>query len=146
MDILDYLRKQATDNIKAGEGVDSRSYYAQTGVLLSNQQALDICSLFEQVMREKNAAAGVDAVPDYGTGFRPDWSQIDPKYNVMAVDKSGRIFLYTHMPSKQSAYWWADSADGIKTIIYPFTIKYPVENWQECLWIRPGHEKKEGEA
>ena len=85
-----------------------------------------------------------EITPDYGTGFRPNWKNIDPEYNAIAIDKSGKIYLFTHKPRKDAGQWWINSGMGSGTRRYPFTIKGPVENWCECLWIRPGHGEKEG--
>ena len=83
----------------------------------------------------------VGTVPDHGTGFRPPWQAIHKDFNFCAIDRTGIIFLYKECPATDEGLqaWWAEV--GVK---YPFSIAGLVENWQECMWMRPGHGEKEG--
>lgn len=84
-----------------------------------------------------------ESVPDFGTGFRPDWSQIDTKYVACAADENGKIFFYPVIPKPTGGNFWFYT--GLRHLEYPYTaVNAPVENWRECLWIRPGHREKEG--
>lgn len=70
--IIAEIKQAMSDNIEGGEPMEPFCWIQQHGVLISNADALKIVEFCERVQV-------VDAVPDYGTGFRPDWSKIDPK-------------------------------------------------------------------
>jgi len=133
--LIQRLRTEAMKNIQEGQDKSAAHWGDQEGVLLSNGAVIEICDALENI---------AETVPDYGTGFRPDWRNIDPEYDAIAIDKSGKIYLFTHKPRKDAGQWWINSGMGSGARRYPFTIKGPVENWQECIWQRPGSREKEG--
>lgn len=119
--------------------METASWYSQEGVLLSNREALEIVEFCERVNL-------VEQLPDYGTGFRPPWDLIGPEYVACAVDRNGMVYFYNKMPKAYEFRWNNGDFDddSFYCADYPFTIECPVENWRECLWIRPGHGEKEG--
>lgn len=137
--IVALMKGRAEENIKCGEPMESASWYSQEGVLLSTADALKIVEFCEGVHV-------VERLPDYGTGFRPPWDLIGPEYVACAVDRSGIIYFYNKIPKAYESKWNSGDFDddSFYCADYPFEIKSPVENWRECLWIRPGHREKEG--
>lgn len=126
-EIVSLMKQRAFENIKSGEPTETSSWYSQEGVLLSNGEALKIAEFCERV----NV---VDQLPDYGTGFRPPWDLIGPDYDFCAIDKSGSIFFYEINPSINDEYDYWECHSSCE---FPYHVKYPVENWRECLWVRP---------
>lgn len=222
LEILRDLRRIVTENLKLGEPLRPASWYKQEGVLLHNETARDICDIFDELFKGVNApdqlpepviyprpdwesidtkfnyvavdddkdvfafsekpqfrgglwktsgeyeylheinfgkmlwerpghgekrgmehaAKVAEIMPDYGTGFRPPWDVIAPEYVACAVYEDGSIFFYSETPTinEDNKKW--KSCDWYCP--FPSYIKAPVENWRECLWIRPGHREKEG--
>lgn len=129
--LIQRLRTEAMKNIQEGQDKSAAHWGDQEGVLLSNGAVIEICDALENI---------AETMPDYGTGFRPDWSQIAPKYVSCSVDKNGEIYLHREKPRLLPTVW---VSDGIP-VRFPYYIKAPVENWQECIWQRPGSGEKEG--
>lgn len=80
-------------------------------------------------------------VPDYGTGFRPPWDLIGPEFVACTIDNNGAIYFWADMPKAFDNVWYRSLSRYVE---YPYRVNAPVKNWQECLWIRPGHREKEG--
>lgn len=132
--IIAEMKGRAFQNIKRGESMKNASWYSQEGVLLSNADALKIVEFCERVNVEEQ-------LPDFGTGFRPDWSQIDAKYVACAADENGKIFFYPVIPKPTGGNFWFYT--GLRHLEYPYTaVNAPVENWRECLWIRPEYQQQ----
>lgn len=128
------MKRRAFDNLKSGEEMESASWYAQSGVLLSNRDALAIVEFCER-------ANVPEQLPDYGTGFRPPWDLIGPEFVACTIDNNGAIYFWADMPKAFDNVWYRSLSRYVE---YPYRVNAPVKNWQECLWIRPGHGEKEG--
>lgn len=130
--LIQRLRTKAVENIQEGQNKNAAHWGYQQGVLLSNGEAIEICDALENI---------AETIPDHGTGFRPPWQAIHKDFNFCAIDRTGIIFLYKEYPATDEGLqaWWAKV--GVK---YTFSIAGLVENWQECIWERPGSREKEG--
>lgn len=135
--IVAEMKQRAFEYIGRGEPTGLASWRDEYGVLLSNEQALQIVEFCERV----NV---VEQLPDYGTGFRPPWDVIGPEYVACAVDRNGIVYFYNKIPKAYEFRWNNGDFDddSFYCADYPFSIKSPVENWRECLWIRPGHQQQ----
>lgn len=88
------MKRRAFDNLKSGEEMESASWYAQSGVLLSNRDALAIAEFCERAN-----------VPGPAIYPRPEWENLDPKFNYVAVDASCDVYAFAEKPQFKGGLW-----------------------------------------
>lgn len=126
--IVAEMKQRAFEYIGRGEPTGLASWRDEYGVLLSNEQALAIVEFCERV----NAP---EQLPEPVICFRPDWENIDPKFNYVAVDESHEVYAYRYRPQFNDIdrAWQGRGFDYLQDL-----------NFAKMLWQRPGHGQKEG--
>lgn len=66
-------------------------------------------------------------LPITETGFRPNWEEIDPKFNFIAVDESHDVYAFAEKPKFKSRGIWQDGGES----------KYLHEISFGKIWERP---------
>ena len=121
--IVAEVKQRAFENIKSGEEMESASWYAQSGVLLSNREALELVEGCERAN-----------VPEPAIYPRPEWENLDKKFIYVAADASCDVYAFAEKPQFKGGLW----QDGGES-------EYLQEvSFGKMLWQRPGHGEKEG--
>ena len=117
------MKQRVFDNLKSGEEMESASWYAQSGVLLSNREALELVEGCERAN-----------VPEPAIYPRPEWENLDKKFSYVAADASCDVYAFAEKPQFKGGLW----QDGGES-------EYLQEvSFGKMLWQRPGHGEKEG--
>jgi hypothetical protein len=69
------------------------------------------------------------------TNYTPDWRDIDPIYNFVAIDADGEIWAYEKNPSKSEIYllWW----NCVGVLAYIIGTTTPPTDFTKCIYERP---------
>ena len=119
--IVAEMKQRAFEYIGRGEPTGLASWRDEYGVLLSNEQALQIVEFCERV----NV---VEQLPEPIICFRPDWKNIDQKFNYVAVDASHDVYAFAEKPQFKSRGVWQDGGES----------EYLHEiNFGKMIWERP---------
>ena len=68
------------------------------------------------------------------------WDEIDSKYNWVAVDADGDVYLFEDKPL-QDLWYKQHTPKGFSSWEF-FSSISPIENWEKFVFIRPKNNKK----
>lgn len=70
--------------------------------------------------------------------FKPDWSEAPPWANWAAVDGDGELYFYAETPSPSFVTQDSWNNASHSKFCQGYHIGYPVKNWQDMLFEKPG--------